>query len=129
MVDEQRHEQRRNSGDSDDVPTVPYQDLDGELPAEVGEFVEEVRSSAVYSVEEDPPGIWFSGMNGDLLELTERVGQELYSRGYPSGPVLDDGVHAVENGGVFMPVNDGEAFPSVMGPDALWTPLDDPEEA
>jgi hypothetical protein len=95
------------------LPEIRYDENIGDLDSEVRYVVEDHRENAVFRVESDPAGIWFSGMNGNLRELVEAVGQELFSQGYRVGPVVDDGVHAVDNGGVLLPVNDGEAFPAV----------------
>lgn len=72
--------------------------------SEICEIVENVQPGRVFVVEEG--GIWFSGMNADLGTLVEEVAAALQEAGYEVEPPRDDGIHATEFGGLYLPVPD-----------------------
>lgn len=65
---------------------------------EVRELLEDVHSDRVFSVEEDV--VWISGMNASCGFVARQIAKTLVKHGIPAGLVHEDGVHAVNNGGL-----------------------------
>lgn len=64
----------------------------------VRELLENVHDDRVFVVEERI--VWVSGMNSHCKQVAEDIAKTLLMHDVPAGLVHDDGIHAVDNGGV-----------------------------
>ena len=79
---------------------------DRDLPAIRPLVASEFDPVPVYSVEDGR--LWFSGMNARVYHKAAKVSALLGDHGYTVGPIEDDGVHAINNGGIVLSVREAE---------------------
>lgn len=65
---------------------------------DVESLLDELHPDRVFAVEDGR--VWVSGMNAHCVTVAENLAQTLVAHDIPCGLVYDDGIHAVDNGGV-----------------------------